>query len=53
MTQEDLDKLKKSKQKEDQQKKKEIPRQPIENKPNIEGILPDEKKKPSVKDSTQ
>ena len=45
-----LDKLKKAKQKEDQ-KKKELPDK-IENKPNLEGILPDEKKKP-VKDSLQ
>ncbi len=45
--QEALDKLKKAKQKEDQ-KKKEIPG----NKPNLEGILPDEKKK-AVKDSSQ
>ncbi|MDB5198273.1 MAG: penicillin-binding protein 2 [Chitinophagaceae bacterium] len=48
--QEALDKLKKAKQKEDQ-KKKELPGN-IDNKPNLEGILPDEKKKP-VKDSSQ
>lgn len=48
--QEALDKLKKAKQKEDQ-KKKEVPEK-IDNKPNLEGILPDEKKKP-VKDSLQ
>ena len=45
-----LDKLKKAKQKEDQ-KKKERPDK-IENRPNLEGVLPDEKKKP-VKDSLQ
>jgi penicillin-binding protein 2 len=48
--QEALDKLKKAKQKEDQ-KKKEMPDK-IENRPNLEGVLPDEKKKP-VKDSLQ
>jgi hypothetical protein len=48
--QEALEKLKKAKQKEDQ-KKKELPEK-IENRPNMEGILPDEKKKP-VKDSLQ
>jgi penicillin-binding protein 2 len=45
-----LDKLRKAKQKEDQ-KKKELPEK-IENKPNMEGILPDEKKK-QAKDSLQ
>jgi hypothetical protein len=44
--QEGLEKLKKAKQKEDQ--KKELPGR-IENKPNVEGVLPEEKKK---KDST-
>ena len=48
--QEALDKLKKAKLKEDQ-KKKEMPGK-IENKPNLEGMLPDDKKK-AVKDSTQ
>ena len=48
--QEALDKLKKAKQKEDQ-KKKETPDK-IENKPNLEGLLPDEKKK-AAKDSSQ
>jgi hypothetical protein len=48
--QEALEKLKKAKQKEGQ-KKKEIPDK-IENKPNLEGILPDEKRKPK-KDSSQ
>jgi len=41
--QEALDKLKKAKQKEDQ-KKKDM-QDKIENKPNLEGVLPDEKKK--------
>ncbi len=45
-----LDKLKKAKQKEDQ-KKKEVPNK-VENKPNLEGTLPDEKKKPT-KDTAQ
>ncbi|HEV8079418.1 MAG TPA: penicillin-binding transpeptidase domain-containing protein [Chitinophagaceae bacterium] len=48
--QEALDKLKKAKQKEDQ-KKKEVPNK-VENKPNLEGTLPDEKKKPT-KDTAQ
>lgn len=43
-----LDKLRKAKQKEDQKKKETQDK--IENKPNLEGVLPDEKKKP-VKDS--
>ena len=45
-----MDKLKNIKQKEEQ-KKKELPVQ-IENIPNMEGILPDEKKK-RAKDSLQ
>ena len=44
--QEALDKLKKAKQKEDQKKKDTL------NKPNLEGLLPDEKKK-AAKDSSQ
>ena len=47
--QEALEKLKKAKQKEDQ-KKKELPDK-TENRPNMEGVLPDEKKK--AKDSLQ
>ena len=46
--QEALDKLKKAKQQE--QKKKEMP---VEIKPNLEGTLPDEKKKPATKDTIQ
>ncbi|MDQ6757515.1 MAG: penicillin-binding transpeptidase domain-containing protein [Bacteroidota bacterium] len=46
----DLDKLKKEKQQE--QKKKELPGK-IDNKPNVEGTLPDEKKKSVIKDTTQ
>ena len=48
--QEALDKLKKAKQKEDK-KKKELPNK-FENKPNLEGTLPNEKKKPT-KDTPQ
>jgi hypothetical protein len=48
---ESLEKIKKAKLKADSSKKKEIP-QTIEDKPNLEGILPDEKKKPA-KDSAQ
>jgi hypothetical protein len=45
--QEALEKLKKAKQKEDQKKKETQDK--IENNPNLEGVLPEEKKK---KDST-
>jgi penicillin-binding protein 2 len=48
--QEALDKLKKAKQKEDQ-KKKEVPNK-VETKPNLEAILPEEKKK-QTKDTAQ
>ncbi len=46
----DQDAIDKLKSKEKDQKKKELPGK-IENKPNLEGILPDEKKKPVIKDT--